>query len=60
MLYKKGKFYKQIINMDKYKITSYTKNKNKFIATTCEGYSIKILLRWKNGNGIAIPAFQIS
>ena len=60
MLYKKGKFYKQIINMDKYKITSYTINKNKFIAKTCEGYSIKILLRWKNGNGIAFPAFQIS
>jgi hypothetical protein len=60
MLYKNGKFYKQIINMNKYKITSYIKNKNKFIATTCDGYSIKILLRWKNGNGIAFPAFQIS
>ena len=24
------------------------------------GYKLKILLRWKNGNGIAFPAFQIS
>ena len=63
MLYKNGKFYKQIIDSSNYMIVSYTickKNKNKFIAKTQEGKDIKILLRWKNGNGIAFPAFQIS
>jgi hypothetical protein len=60
MLYKNGKFYKQIINTNIYKINSYKKNKNKFVAKTYEGNTINILLRWKNGNGIAFPAFQIS
>lgn len=60
MLYKNGKFHKQIIEENKYKIKSYTKYKNMFIAKTQEGKDIKILLRWKNGNGIAFPAFQIS
>ena len=60
MLYKNGKFHKQIIEENKYKIKSYTKYKNMFIAKTHEGKDMKILLRWKNGNGIAFPAFQIS
>jgi hypothetical protein len=63
MLYKNGKFYKQIVDPSKYTIVSYTvcKNKkNKFVAKTQEGKNIKILLRWKNGNGVAFPAFQIS
>ena len=60
MLYKNGKFYKQVIDPRKYMIVSYTKCKNKFIAKTQDGNDIKILLRWKNGNGIAFPAFQIS
>jgi hypothetical protein len=60
MLYKNGKFYKQVIEPRKYMIVSYTKYKNKFIAKTQYGNDIKILLRWKNGNGIAFPAFQIS
>ena len=60
MLYKNGKFHKQIVEDSKYKIKSYTKYKNTFIAKTQEGKDIKILLRWKNGNGIAFPAFQIS
>jgi hypothetical protein len=60
MLYKNGKFYKQVIEPRKYMIVSYTKYKNKFIAKTQDGNDIKILLRWKNGNGIAFPAFQIS
>jgi len=62
MLYKNGKFYKQIIDPSNYMIVSYTicnKCKNKFLAKTQEGKNIKILLRWKNGNGIAFPAFQI-
>jgi hypothetical protein len=63
MLYKNGKFHKQIVDPRKYTIVSYIvcKNKkNKFVAKTQEGKDIKILLRWKNGNGVAFPAFQIS
>ena len=60
MLYKDGKFYKQVIEPRKYMIVSYTKCKNRFIAKTQDGNDIKILLRWKNGNGVAFPAFQIS
>jgi hypothetical protein len=63
MLYKDGKFHRQVIESSKYFIVSYTKckkKKNRFVATTQEGKNIKILLRWKNGNGIAFPAFQIS
>ena len=58
---------------DKFKITKDTTNKcdytinpssivkgiNSFIGVTLSGKRIKILLRWKNGNGIAFPAFQI-
>jgi hypothetical protein len=60
MLYKNGRFHKQIVEENKYKIKSYTKHKNMFIAKTQDGKDMKILLRWKNGNGIAFPAFQIS
>ena len=35
------------------------KTKNSFIGETESGKKITILLRWKNGNGIAFPAFQI-
>ena len=60
MLYKDRQFYKQTVNMDEYHLVSYEKQKNRFIATSKTGNKIKILLRWKNGNGIAFPAFQIS
>lgn len=61
MLYKDGKLYLQKINQDDYTIVSFIKNKqmNGFVATSKSGIKIKILLRWKNGNGIAFPAFQI-
>lgn len=61
MLYKDGKLYLQKINPDDYTIVSCEKNKqmNGYIATSKTGIKIKILLRWKNGNGIAFPAFQI-
>lgn len=61
MLYKEGKLYLQKINKDDYTIVSCVKNKqmNGFVATSKSGIKIKILLRWKNGNGIAFPAFQI-
>ena len=59
LLYKNGNFNVQIEN-DDYILESYVKTKNSYIATTKSGKKIKILLRWKNGNGIAYPAFQIS
>lgn len=59
MLYKDGSIYLENINQDNYIITHYTKDRNRFIATTKTGNKLKILLRWKNGNGIAFPAFQI-
>jgi hypothetical protein len=61
MLYKDGKFHLEQINYQHYTIVSCEKNKqmNGYIATSEAGNKIKILLRWKNGNGIAFPAFQI-
>ena len=45
-----------------YKISSIEKDPkyNSYRATLDNGNKIKILLRWKNYNGIAYPAFQIS
>jgi hypothetical protein len=62
LLYKNGAFNVQRTNKDDYIIDSYTKDANKHIykAVTKTGKKLKILLRWKNGNGIAYPAFQIS
>lgn len=63
LLYKNGKFnIQQVSNNDDYIIESYTKNPEKFRyeAVTKTNKKINILLRWKNGNGIAYPAFQIS
>jgi hypothetical protein len=62
MLYKNFKFYKEYVNMDDYILTNYKKYPSKymFVSTSKSNRKIKILLRWKNGNGIAYPAFQIS
>ena len=62
LLYKNGEFNIQSSNADDYIIVSYTKNpeKSRYDAITKTNKKIKILLRWKNGNGIAYPAFQIS
>lgn len=62
MLYKDNQFKTERVNMEDYKLVSYEKYPKKylFIATSVSGKKIKILLRWKNGNGIAYPAFQIS
>ena len=50
-------------NINDYTIKSdsieLNKTKNSFIGKTESGKKITILLRWKNGNGIAFPAFQI-
>jgi len=62
LLYRNGSFNIQYTNPDDYAIESYTKNPERFRyeALTRSQNRINILLRWKNGNGIAFPAFQIS
>lgn len=62
MLYKSGNIYTEKANLENYNIVSFVKDSrySRFLATTKNGIKIKILLRWKNGNGIAFPAFQIS
>ena len=59
LLYKDGKFYIDLPNLQHYKLLKYMKLSPNFIATTEEDHLIEIMLRWKNGNGIAYPAFQI-
>ena len=62
MLYKNNEFYYERPNLDDYILLSCEKKPDKscYIATSKSGKKIKILLRWKNGNGIAHTAFQIS
>lgn len=62
MLYKYNKFHKQIVNINDYELVRCEKypEKFKYVAYSASGKQIDILLRWKNGNGIAFPAFQIS
>jgi len=60
MLYYKNKIYKETIDISNFEIVSYEKKNNYFLAITKTGIKLKILLRWKNGNLIAFPAFQIS
>lgn len=62
MMYKNGRFHYQTVCTDDYTLVSYVKEpaKSRFVATSKSGKKVKILLRWKNGNGIAFPAFQIS
>jgi hypothetical protein len=62
MLYSNKTFILQKINIDDYTLDVVVKNANKyrFECISKNGKKINILLRWKNGNGIAFPAFQIS
>lgn len=62
LLYQNGKFKIQYFKPNDYIIESYEKQPDKFryLANSKSNKKIKILLRWKNGNGIAFPAFQIS
>jgi hypothetical protein len=50
------------VNPADYTIVSSIKNpeKSRYECVTQSGKKIHVLLRWKNGNGIAFPAFQIS
>jgi hypothetical protein len=62
MLYTNKVCILQKINIDDYIIDRVIKNSNKYRyeCISKNGKKINILLRWKNGNGIAFPAFQIS
>jgi len=61
MLYYDNKFILQTVNnLDDYIIESFTKTANTYNCVSKSGKNITILLRWKNGNGIAYPAFQIN
>ena len=62
MLYKNNNIYLQTIDQDNYKIKEVVKEPkhSRYIASTKSGKKLYILLRWKNGNGIAYPSFQIS
>ena len=62
MLYSGTQFIVQRPNMDDYQLVSVTKNpeKNRYDCVSKTGVKLNVLLRWKNGNGIAFPAFQIS
>jgi hypothetical protein len=61
MLYCDGSFVLEEPIMDSYKIKSFTKNPklSRYDCIAEDGTKIQVLLRWKNGNGIAFPAFQI-
>ena len=62
MLYSAREFILNKINIEDYTIDTVVKNANKYRyeCINKNGKIINILLRWKNGNGIAFPAFQIS
>jgi len=62
MLYSNKSFILQKVNIDDYSIDKVNKNadKHRYECISTTGKRINVLLRWKNGNGIAFPAFQIS
>ena len=62
LFYHNEQFILQKIDIDDYKIDSFNKkpNKSRYECISKNGKTINILLRWKNGNGISFPAFQIS
>jgi len=62
MMYKNNKIYLQEDNPEDYNILSYVKEPtlSRYKAISKSGKIVKILIRWKNGNGVAFPAFQIS
>ena len=62
MLYKEKSLYFEEHNEFDYLIKSCEKEPSlsRYKAKTVSGNTLKILIRWKNGNGVAFPAFQIS
>ena len=61
MLYKNGQFHLDRIGEETLTILETKKiGKNNVLLKTNSGKELKVLLRWKNGNGVAYPALQIS
>ena len=61
MLFKNGQFHLDRINEETLTIQEIKKiTKNYVLLKTNSGKELKVLLRWKNGNGVAYPALQIS
>lgn len=61
MLFYNKKIYNETNMIDfKIKYIISSPKKSSYICITKSNYKIKILMRWKNGNGIQFPAFQIS
>ena len=62
LMFNNGEFTHQFVDPLEFKIKTVKKEptKQRFVVTTESGRLLKILLRWKNGNSIAFPAFQIS
>jgi hypothetical protein len=62
MLYKNNKFNIEVFNTNDILINPNTciKTHNSYLFLTNNKKVLKILLRWKNNNGIAFPALQIS
>lgn len=62
MLYKEKSLYFEEHNVSDYLIKTCEKEPSlsRYKAKTESGNTLKILIRWKNGNGVAFPAFQIS
>ncbi len=62
MMFKNDEYHMETVDMDEYELVNVNAepSKSRYIVTTKTGRELKVLLRWKNGNGIAYPAFQIS
>jgi len=62
MLFKKNCIHLETFELNDLNIVKIIKEPslNRYIAITNSKNNIKILLRWKNGNGIAFPSLQIS
>ena len=62
VLYHNGALHIETLSTDMYRVKQVIKDteNNRFICEMKDGTRIGVLLRWKNGNGIAFPAFQVS
>jgi len=62
MLWGNNEFHYQEVNKDDYTIMDILRIKkdNTVVCLTKSNKEMNILLRWKNGNGVAFPALQIS
>ena len=60
MFWKDNKIFTEKLTQNDYQIKNIVeKTHNSFRVNTLSGKKMNILLRWKNGVGIAFPAFQI-